>query len=56
MLKQIPTTEGGLFYSPDGKYLAMNRMFREFRTWKYYKGGQADDIWIHKVGTTSWRK
>ncbi len=52
-LKQIPTTEGGFCsYSPDGKYLAMNRMFREFRTWKYYRGGQADDIWINKVGTT----
>ncbi len=52
-LKQIPTTEGGFCsYSQDGKYLAMNRMFREFRTWKYYRGGQADDIWINKVGTT----
>ena len=49
----IPTSEGGFCsYSPDGKHLAMNRMFREFRTWKYYRGGQADDIWIHKVGTT----
>ena len=48
----IPTTEGGFCsYSPDGKQLAMNRMFREFRTWKYYRGGQADDIWIHKVGS-----
>ena len=27
-------------------------MFREFRTWKYYKGGQADDIWVNKLGTT----
>ena len=52
-ISQIPTTEGGFCsYSPDGKYLAMNRMFREFRTWKYYRGGQADDIWINKVGTT----
>ena len=49
----IPTTEGGFCsYSPDGKQLAMNRMFREFRTWKYYRGGQADDIWINTVGTT----
>ena len=49
----IPTSEGGFCsYSPDGKQLAMNRMFREFRTWKYYRGGQADDIWIHTVGTT----
>jgi tricorn protease len=52
-LTQIPTTEGGFCsFSPDGQYLALNRMFREFRTWKYYKGGQADDIWIHKLGTT----
>ncbi|HPW79134.1 MAG: hypothetical protein BWX62_00737 [Bacteroidetes bacterium ADurb.Bin037] len=52
-LSQIPTTEGGFCsFSPDGKYLALNRMFREFRTWKYYKGGQADDIWINKLGTT----
>jgi len=52
-LTQIPTTEGGFCsFSPDGEYLALNRMFREFRTWKYYKGGQADDIWVNKVGTT----
>lgn len=50
---RIPTTEGGFCsYSPDGTKLAMNRMFREFRTWKYYRGGQADDIWINTVGTT----
>ena len=53
----IPTTEGGFCsYSPDGRQLAMNRMFREFRTWKYYRGGQADDIWIHTVGTTKLEK
>ncbi|MBR3064390.1 MAG: PDZ domain-containing protein, partial [Bacteroidales bacterium] len=32
------------------------RMFREFRTWKYYRGGQADDIWINQVGTTKLEK
>lgn len=53
----IPTTEGGFCsYSPDGSQLAMNRMFREFRTWKYYRGGQADDIWINEVGTTKLTK
>ena len=52
-LYQIPTSEGGFCsFSPDGEYLALNRMFREFRTWKYYKGGQADDIWVNKLGTT----
>ncbi|HOK37405.1 MAG TPA: PDZ domain-containing protein [Bacteroidales bacterium] len=40
-------------YSPDGKKLAMNRVFREFRTWKYYKGGMADDIWIFDFKTKS---
>ncbi len=55
--EEIPTTEGGFCsYSPDGKQLAMNRMFREFRTWKYYRGGQADDIWINQVGTTKLEK
>ena len=34
-------------YSPDGKQLAYNRVMREFRTWKYYKGGMADDIWVY---------
>ena len=52
-LTQIPVSEGGFCcYSPDGEHFAFNRMFREFRTWKYYKGGQADDIWVNKVGTT----
>ncbi|MGM9760631.1 MAG: PDZ domain-containing protein, partial [Parabacteroides sp.] len=23
------------------------RVMREFRTWKYYKGGMADDVWIY---------
>jgi len=49
----IPTSEGGFCsFSPDGSKLAMNRMFREFRTWKYYRGGQADDIWVNTVGTS----
>jgi len=38
-------------FSPDGKRMAMNRVFREFRTWKYYKGGMADDIWIFNPKT-----
>ncbi|MDR1500426.1 MAG: PDZ domain-containing protein [Tannerellaceae bacterium] len=44
----IPLPEGGFCsYSPDGKRMAYNRVMREFRTWKYYKGGMADDIWIY---------
>jgi tricorn protease len=45
---ELPLPEGGFCsFSPDGTKLAYNRVFREFRTWKYYKGGMADDIWIY---------
>ncbi|WP_163714629.1 S41 family peptidase [Mangrovibacterium lignilyticum] len=43
---ELPLAEGGFCsFSPDGEKLAFNRVFREFRTWKYYKGGMADDVW-----------
>ncbi len=46
--EQIPVPRGGWHsFSPDGKKMAYNRIFREFRTWKRYRGGQADDIWIY---------
>lgn len=48
MSTQLPLPAGGFCsFSPDGKKMAYNRVFREFRTWKYYKGGMADDIWIY---------
>jgi len=48
--QQLPLPRGGFCsWSPDGKRLAYNRVFREFRTWKRYRGGQADDIWIYDV-------
>ena len=48
MSEALPLPEGGFCcYSPDGKKLAYNRVFREFRNWKYYRGGMADDIWIY---------
>ncbi|MDL2319720.1 PDZ domain-containing protein [Alistipes sp. OttesenSCG-928-B03] len=52
--EQIALPEGGFCsYSPDGKRLAYNRVMREFRTWKYYEGGMADDVWVYdpKAGT-----
>jgi tricorn protease len=49
---QIPLPRGGFcFFSPDDKKLAYNRVFREFRTWKRYRGGMADDIWIYDYET-----
>lgn len=50
--EQLPLPRGGWnTFSPDGKKLAYNRIFREFRTWKRYRGGQADDIWIYDFVT-----
>lgn len=48
----LPLPTGGFCsYSEDGKKLAFNRIMREFRTWKYYKGGMADDVWIYDFET-----
>lgn len=38
---------GFISFSEDGKRFAYNRIFREFRTWKRYRGGMADDIWLY---------
>ncbi len=46
--KELPLPAGGFCsWAPDENRFAYNRIFREFRTWKYYKGGMADEIWIH---------
>ncbi|MCF6342925.1 MAG: PDZ domain-containing protein [Bacteroidales bacterium] len=46
--EELPLPFGGwCSFSPDGKKMAYNRVFREFRTWKYYKGGMADDVWVY---------
>ena len=53
--QQLPVPRGGFVsFSPDDSKMAFNRVFREFRTWKHYRGGMADDIWIYdfKNGTT----
>ncbi|MDQ6480389.1 PDZ domain-containing protein [Dyadobacter sp. LHD-138] len=50
--EELPfSVAGWSSYNEDGSKLAMNRVFREFRTWKYYKGGMADEIWIFDVKT-----
>ena len=46
----LPLDKGGLTsYSPDGNSIAYNRIFRNFRTWKRYTGGMAQDIWIYDL-------
>ena len=48
--RKFKLPKGGLAsYSPDGKKLAYNRIFRNFRTWKRYRGGMAQDIWIYDL-------
>lgn len=52
LAEELPIPSGGFGYlSPDGNKLAYNRVFREYRTWKRYRGGQADDIWIYDFNT-----
>ena len=49
---EIPVPRGGFCsFSPDDQKMAYNRVFREFRTWKRYRGGMADDIWIFDFKT-----
>ena len=48
-------------FSPDGHKAAITRIFRDFRTWKRYQGGMAQDVWIYDLKTrelervTDWR-
>jgi tricorn protease len=42
---------GFLSFSPDGKQIAYTRVFRDFRTWKRYQGGLAQDIDIYDFVT-----
>ena len=46
--QELPLPRGGFAsFSPDDSKLAYNRVFREFRTWKRYRGGMADDVWLY---------
>jgi tricorn protease len=45
---QIPEGGGGMF-SPDGNKMVYTPIDREWRTWKRYRGGRAQDVWIYDL-------
>lgn len=47
----IDSAVGLATYSPDGKSIAYNRIFRNFRTWKRYNGGLAQDVYTYNFGS-----
>ncbi|MCB2230988.1 PDZ domain-containing protein [bacterium] len=42
--------------SPDGSKAAYCPIFRDFRQWKRYKGGMAQDVWIYDLATNEAEK
>jgi len=50
-LKLPMYTAGAGDYSPDGKKLVYSPLFRDFRTWKRYEGGWAQDLFVYDLAT-----
>ena len=48
----MPTSGAGDF-APDGKRLVYSPLFRDFRTWKRYEGGWAQDLFIYDLATAA---
>ncbi len=51
----MPTAGPGTF-SPDGKRIAYAPMFRDFRHWKRYQGGWAQDLYVFDLATKQQKK
>jgi len=43
-------------FSPDGHKVAYCPIYRDFRTWKRYKGGMAQDVWIFDLDSLTAEK
>ncbi|MBI1754003.1 MAG: PD40 domain-containing protein [Acidobacteria bacterium] len=55
--KKLPMpTAGPGSYSPDGKRIAYAPMFRDFRHWKRYEGGWAQDLYVFDLATRQQKK
>lgn len=46
----MPTSGAG-DYSPDGRSLVYSPLFRDFRTWKRYEGGWAQNLFVFNLST-----
>jgi len=44
----VPEGGGGML-SPDGNTLVYTPIDREWRTWKHYRGGRAQDVWTYDL-------
>ncbi len=51
----MPTAGPGSF-SPDGKRIAYTPMFRDFRHWKRYEGGWAQELFVFDLATNQQKK
>jgi tricorn protease len=47
----IDTSVGLATFGPDGHTIAYNRIFRNFRTWKRYNGGLAQEVFTYDFNT-----
>lgn len=52
---QIPEGGGGML-SPDGTKMVYTPIEREYRTWKRYRGGRAQDVWIYDLKNNTTEK
>jgi len=56
-LESLPLHEAARgAFSPDGSHIVYNRVSREDRTWKHYRGGLAQDLWLYDFQTGTDRK
>ncbi|MBX2858395.1 MAG: PDZ domain-containing protein [Cellvibrionaceae bacterium] len=46
----VPESGGGML-SPDGNTFLYTPIDREFRTWKRYRGGRAQDVWTYNLAS-----
>lgn len=48
----MPESGGGMF-SPDGKSVVYTPIDRDFRSWKRYRGGRAQDVWTYDLSNNT---